>query len=308
MRERNCYLIWNENSLKLAHQRIYTMGRGSNCDIRINDKSVSREHCRIQWQEKSIVVNDTESTNGIYVNNKKISKAAVKDGDSITIGQTIISVRIVPRDDETLTPSDTLVMEQKLKMILKEIKDPGIAGKLREIGKMFERKKRKLSELAYMDGLTGLYNRRFFDKELDKEITRAKRYSTNVSLIMLDLDFFKNLNDTYGHQKGDKVLMDVAEIIRKNSRAMDIPCRYGGEEIAVILPQTEIARSISVAEKLCKLIQTGTASKGIEVTVSIGAAEFSSLNDSSENLIKAADEQLYKAKKNGRNRVCPSGD
>ncbi len=307
MHDQNCYLIWNANSLKLVPQRIYTMGRGGNCDIRINDKSISREHCRIQWQGNSIVINDTDSTNGIFVNNRKISKAAVKDGDFITLGQTTISVRIVPRDDETLTPSDTLVMEQKLKMILEEIDDPGLAGKLKEIKRIFERKKRKLSELAYKDGLTGLYNRRFFNKELEKEITRVKRYGTSVSLLLMDLDHFKKLNDTYGHQKGDQVLIDVSDLILKNSRRMDIPCRYGGEEIAVILPQTELSRAVILAEKLRRMIQESTAGKGVEVTVSIGAAGYTPLTDTPETMISEADTQLYKAKNNGRNQVCSAG-
>ncbi|MBN1646445.1 MAG: diguanylate cyclase [Spirochaetales bacterium] len=303
MAEETCYLIWNQYSLKLARHRIYTVGRGSECNIRINDKCVSRVHCRIQWQGTTIFIEDTGSTNGLFLNDKKIENAALRNNDCIRIGTTEITVRTTRSDDEALTPSDTLIMEKKLEDLMSEINDPGLSGRLKEIKGMFERKKQKLSALAFKDGLTGLFNRRYFDTELEREVTRAKRYKSTVTLLFLDIDHFKELNDTYGHQKGDDILQVIGSVLMKNCRSIDIACRYGGEELAVILPEADKNRGITVAEKLRVRIRENTAKEGIETTVSIGIAEYNSVRNNPAALIRAADEALYLAKKNGRNQV-----
>jgi diguanylate cyclase (GGDEF)-like protein len=176
---------------------------------------------------------------------------------------------------------------------------------------------RKLEEQSITDGLTGLKNRRFFDERLLEEFGRAQRYSDPVSLIMLDLDHFKRVNDRYGHQAGDLVLRESADLLRGSLRDPDIPARYGGEEFAVILPKTHVQGALAVAERIWRAIGEKTfrhalgegpgASPPVDlrVTVSIGVAFFPSKDiTSAELLVKFADEALYQAKRTGRNSIC----
>lgn len=174
---------------------------------------------------------------------------------------------------------------------------------------------KKLEEQSITDGLTGLRNRRFFDERLHEEFGRAQRYSDPVSLIMLDLDHFKRVNDRWGHQAGDLVLRESAELIRASLRDPDIPARYGGEEFAVILPKTHVQGALAVAERVWRAIGgrgfrlpagdgEGRAAE-IRVTVSIGVAFFPSKDiTSAQLLVKYADEALYQAKRSGRNAIC----
>jgi diguanylate cyclase (GGDEF)-like protein len=176
---------------------------------------------------------------------------------------------------------------------------------------------RKLEEQSITDGLTGLKNRRFFDERLLEEFGRAQRYADPVSLIMLDLDHFKRVNDRYGHQAGDLVLRESADLLRGSLRDPDIPARYGGEEFAVILPKTHVQGALAVAERIWRAIGGTTfrhalgegpgASPPVDlrVTVSIGVAFFPSKDiTSAELLVKFADEALYQAKRTGRNSIC----
>ena len=177
--------------------------------------------------------------------------------------------------------------------------------------------RRLLEEQSITDGLTGLRNRRFFDERLQEEFGRAQRYSDPVSLIMLDLDHFKRVNDRYGHQAGDLVLRESADLLRASLRDPDIPARYGGEEFAVLLPKTHVQGALAVAERVWRAIGARTfrhalgegpgASPPVElrVTASIGVAFFPSKDiTSSELLVKFADEALYQAKRSGRNSIC----
>ncbi len=173
---------------------------------------------------------------------------------------------------------------------------------------------RKLAEQAITDELTGLKNRRAFDERLHEEFRRAQRYSQPVSLIMIDLDHFKQVNDRYGHPFGDFVLRGAAEQIRVSTRDPDICARYGGEEFAVILPKTHLQGALSVGERIWRelgarpyLLPPGTpgGAKEIRVTASIGIAFFPSKDITSpELLLRFADEALYQAKKAGRNTIC----
>ena len=157
-------------------------------------------------------------------------------------------------------------------------------------------------ERAIVDGLTGLYDHDTFIILLGKEIERARRHGENFALLMLDLDDFKQINDKYGHQKGDEVLARMAEIMRETVRTMDIPGRYGGEEFAVILPETDIRASIQSAERLLEAVKM-EFERDVGLTVSIGAACFPEHAATVETLIRMADEALYKAKSEGKNRI-----
>ncbi len=166
----------------------------------------------------------------------------------------------------------------------------------------------ELSRLAKTDGLTGLYNHRMFQERLSEEILRAERYKRTVFLLMIDIDHFKNINDTYGHQAGDMVLKNVARIIKKNVRKVDFPARYGGEEFALILPETDYDSAYNVGERIRTAIQDNEFSiseeKTISITVSIGISCYPYDTTNKEELIKMADTALYYAKEHGRNRVC----
>ncbi|SMO51256.1 diguanylate cyclase (GGDEF) domain-containing protein [Balnearium lithotrophicum] len=168
----------------------------------------------------------------------------------------------------------------------------------------------ELKILSYIDGLTGIPNRRFFEEQFEREWKRAMRTKRPISLLMIDIDFFKNFNDTLGHLEGDWVLREVARIISENLRKdMDIVARYGGEEFVVVLPETDAKEAKEVAERIRKAIESRCiehpSSKVSKcVTVSIGIATITpEENQSKEILIKRADEALYEAKRKGRNRV-----
>jgi len=159
----------------------------------------------------------------------------------------------------------------------------------------------RLYEMATKDGLTGLFVRRYFDMRIEEEIARARRYGKEVALLMTDIDHFKSINDRYGHQVGDEVLKAVAQVIKSIVRKIDIPCRYGGEEFAVILPETAKDGAIVIAERIRKTVASETI-KGIRVTISIGVGIWQR-GESVESFIKRVDRALYTAKETGRNRV-----
>jgi diguanylate cyclase (GGDEF)-like protein len=163
----------------------------------------------------------------------------------------------------------------------------------------------KIRQLAFRDGLTGVYNRRYFETRLVDEVTRAARYGGGVSVLMIDLDHFKKINDEFGHMLGDDVLRTASAIFVRQLRKLDVVCRYGGEEFAVVLPATHGASAAAVAEKLRRAI-ANTAFVGIpySVTVSVGVAEFPANGITRDDIVGAADGALYEAKGAGRNRVC----
>ncbi|PKL47413.1 MAG: hypothetical protein CVV42_13215 [Candidatus Riflebacteria bacterium HGW-Riflebacteria-2] len=166
--------------------------------------------------------------------------------------------------------------------------------------------KQRLFEQAITDGLTRLYLRRFFLATLEKEINRSKRYQLEVSVLMLDIDHFKNFNDTYGHQAGDFVLRETAQRIMESIRSVDTPGRYGGEEMAVILPQTGIKDGFVVAERIRKAIESAEyqfKNDSMRVTASLGITSLHNRDLSIEEMIEEADKALYVAKSKGRNQV-----
>jgi diguanylate cyclase (GGDEF)-like protein len=166
--------------------------------------------------------------------------------------------------------------------------------------------------MAMVDGLTGLFVRRYFDARIEEEIERARRYGSDFSVVMMDVDDFKVLNDTHGHQVGDRVLRAVAAIVRGNMRGVDTAARYGGEEIALILPRTDMVSALNQAERIRAAIADHRVavdpsvedSPVVSVTASFGIAAFpESGATSAEDLVRRADRALYRAKKSGKNRV-----
>lgn len=162
-------------------------------------------------------------------------------------------------------------------------------------------------KLATIDGLTELYNHRYFQDTLRKQMDIARRYNQSFSLIIIDIDFFKKFNDTYGHQAGDAVLRQVAHTLKKNSRATDYVCRYGGEEMSIILPNTNADEALLNANRICKAVGEKpfhiTPVDTAQVTISIGVATFPDNAQTPQDLIEWADKGLYYAKEHGRNQV-----
>jgi len=163
----------------------------------------------------------------------------------------------------------------------------------------------RVRQLAYRDGLTGVFNRRYFESRLVDEITRAARYGGGVSVLMIDLDHFKKINDEFGHMLGDDVLRAVSAIFVRHLRKVDVVCRYGGEEFAVILPATQGASAAAVANKLRRAVANNHfAGVPYPVTVSVGVSEFPANGITRDDIVRAADNALYEAKEAGRNRAC----
>ncbi len=165
----------------------------------------------------------------------------------------------------------------------------------------------ELSQLVRTDPLTGLANYRYFCQALEQEMERTRRSGQPTTLIMLDIDHFKKVNDDWGHEVGNQALIHVSRLMRQTVRKLDIPCRYGGEEFAIILPNTLLSASIPVARRLRQTIEKvplRVADKRLQLTASLGIDTFSADQDASvEELVQRADHYLYQAKQEGRNQV-----
>lgn len=162
--------------------------------------------------------------------------------------------------------------------------------------------KKYYAQLAMLDGLTGLYNRRYFKELLNMEFARLKRHTSDLSLLMIDIDDFKGYNDTHGHPAGDELLKKVSEVFKKSLRETDIICRYGGEEFLAMLLQTDKKGAQIVAERLRM-----QSSLYLPLTISVGIATYPHDAKDIDNLIEKADALLYKAKQSGKNKVCVDG-
>jgi diguanylate cyclase (GGDEF)-like protein len=246
------------------------IGRSRQNDIVIASDAVSRHHAEIAREGSEIVVRDLGSTNGTFINDdvERTSECRLRRGDQIRIGETVLKY---------LSGSD---IESQYHAIV--------------------------SSMALTDGLTGLANRKHLDSMMAEEIARAHRYSRALSLLMIDIDHFKHVNDVYGHIDGDNVLNRMSTLLRQRLRPGDKVGRYGGEEFCAILPETGRAEAAYVAESLrAKVAEERFAVDGktITLTVSIGVAALQSERQFTD-LYRAADQRLYRAKQRGRNRVC----
>jgi diguanylate cyclase (GGDEF)-like protein len=163
----------------------------------------------------------------------------------------------------------------------------------------------RVKQLAYLDGLTGIFNRRFFELRIMEEIERARRYGTGMGVIMADIDQFKRLNDEFGHLLGDEVLRQVSSLFHQQLRKVDVVCRYGGEEFAILLTQINAQQAIAIAEKLRRMVESYQF-PGVPrtITISAGVAVFPAHGTTRDEMVRAADTGLYAAKQAGRNRIC----
>ncbi|MCB0327699.1 MAG: GGDEF domain-containing protein [Bdellovibrionales bacterium] len=244
------------------------VGRSMACEIRVNEENVSRQHARIYFNGTNYVVEDLNSTNGTFLNTKKVTSSVLSDGDLVMIGNTI----------------------------LKYISGQNFENRYHE----------ELYRLATIDGLTRVYNKAFFQEKLQEEFKRAKRYKRELSFILFDLDHFHNLNNDYGHLAGDYVLKTMCANIQNKLRKNDFLCRYGGEEFAIILPEIKGENALVLAEKIRKMVETmefNFEGEFINVTISVGVSTLSAETEKASSLVKTADDALYSAKNGGRNKV-----
>ena len=249
-----------------------TLGRSREADIVLDDDRVSRIHCALEWKGDQIIIEDRGSTNGTYVDSKKVKRAHLRRGAPLQVGQSVMKVEFKNEAEIRLEDS--------------------------------------LTKNASIDVLTGALNRRFFMKRAAEEIAYARRHKKTVAFIMMDIDHFKQVNDTYGHQMGDAVLNQFAAIVNQVKRTEDVFARYGGEEF-IIMPRGENnEKGMHLqCERIRKDVENFRFHFGeeqVRITVSLGfylKEADSTVGLSLMDLISEADKALYLAKERGRNRT-----
>lgn len=246
---------------------------------------------------------DSKSVKEVFANSKLISLMMLKSGIILPLkdhDQANGILKLFSVNEDFYTKLDTNILECTSNMLSRSIENV--------------RKHYIMRRMATVDGLTNVYNRRFFSEQVMREFNRAHRYRSDLSLIMIDIDHFKVFNDSNGHLMGDKVLSKVAQILKSNCREADLVARYGGEEFAVILPETDLTNGVIVAEKIRSSVEAhpfkhGEKQPGGKLTISLGVATKTDDVVEATDLINHADIALYRAKKTGRNRCAAySGD
>lgn len=192
-------------------------------------------------------------------------------------------------------------------IIIPGIIAPVMTSRFIRLVQELDRAEGKLTELARRDALTGVYNRRYFLELAVREFQRSERYGLPLSLILLDVDNFKQINDTYGHAVGDEVLVNLAEILRSSLRGFDTLARYGGEEFVIMLPETSLVGAGNVAERIRRSVERAPADFFAELTISAGVSELKQDTAGLDDLLGQADRALYQAKEGGRNLVVLAG-
>jgi diguanylate cyclase (GGDEF)-like protein len=250
-----------------------TLGRDDACTIRLDDATLSRVHARLNKLGPAYHLEDLRSLNGSFVNDTRVADAALVDGDRVRLAWgASFRFHLLEEEEE------------------------------RALGRMYESSVR--------DGLTGLYNRRHVDEQLTAEIAYAVRHGTELSVVMLDLDHFKRINDVFGHLAGDAVLYNVSALVLRCLRAEDVVARYGGEELIIVARGIAVWDAALLAERVRAAVEAAEVpfqQARLKATLSAGCA---SLHDAAAplpaDLIAAADRRLYQAKARGRNRVVAS--
>lgn len=287
------------------------IGRAHDADLVLSSREVSRHHAVVHPAGKHYRIDDLNSTNGTVINGNVVRTHVLKPGDEIAIGDALIifdngSVKPAYFDETHIARrgGETAIIEDKFMSLQQKIKDKNLKTEFKDIEHVVRKSRKRLSSLVHEDKLTGLYNRHYFDKKAQEELARAQHEQTPLSILFIDIDHFKKINDTYGHKTGDKTLRIVSKLVRSSCRKSDIVARYGGEEIVVVLPNTLTHDAVKVASEIRTIIarQTRTA-MGFRVTVSVGIATFPAHGNSLKALLDNADKALYRAKREGRNRV-----
>ena len=272
-----CFVMIHGPSLgrryNLANEGTILVGRNDDCGMHIEEDEVSRVHCEVTCSQNKYVIRDLGSTNGTLVNDDVVEQRELHDGDQVQIAG----------------------------CIFKFISSANIEIAYHE----------EIYRLSTTDGLTQVHNKRFLLEYLDREISRCRRQGSELSLVLLDIDHFKKVNDTFGHLAGDQVLKHLTTLIRANIRHEDVLARFGGEEFIVVLPQIGRAGARQCAEKVHHLVEQYRFVSDydeIPVTISIGVVTSTPRTETAAELISMADRELYRAKKQGRNCVCGPED
>lgn len=279
MRTRPVLVVMNHDRFSEWHimkERVNTIGRDPNASFQVRDDTVSRIHAMVEYSNFNVNdtpecwVADNESRNGTFLNGIKIAnRERLHNGDRIFIGNTCLTYFV--RTEDEIHSS------------------------------------KKLRQLATMDSLTGLPNRNFMMTEYQREFERAQRYNRPVSLMLMDLDDFKKVNDTYGHEVGDFVLERTAKLIASRIRTHDIAARYGEEEFALLMPETNINGALVMGERLRNTIGSHLYTHlehRIRITMSVGVTQYNPLIDEDMgDFVERADHALQQAKQNGKNQV-----
>ena len=277
--ERHAYLLVLAGSqfgaiFPLAPGRDLVLGRREDADIQIGDDGVSRTHASLRVEGEGAILRDLGSANGTYVDGRRVPDAEIRDGARIQVGAHT-TLKFLWADE----------LEARYQL--------------------------KLAEGALHDALTGLYNRRHLDERLSAELAAAQRHQRPVTLLMVDVDHFKEVNDAHGHLAGDEALKMVASVLREAVRKEDVLARYGGEEFVVVARETALDGGQALAERIRSAVERTTCpwqgrelgvTVSIGVTVSVGHAGFVQ-GRSEREILEAADRALYLAKSLGRNRV-----
>ncbi len=250
------------------------IGRAVSANVRLNDDGISRRHCRVLSIGGQVIIEDLGSANGTLVNGEMVQHHALKEGDKIRLGATT-TLKFTYQD------------------------------------KLDESFQQQMIDAALRDGLTRAYNKKFFQDRLETEFAYARRHKATLSLVMFDVDYFKRVNDNYGHLAGDAVLVHLARITQATIRAEDVLARYGGEEFAVICRGIALLNAGVLGERLrARVEQENFDYQGtrLPVTISVGVAALPEANvATASELVRDADAALYEAKRSGRNRVCLNG-
>ncbi len=244
------------------------IGRSSQCDIQIDEESASRSHAIVIGSAQGYILRDLDSTNGTHVNDALMHEHRLADGDRIKIGS----------------------------VVLKFLSGSDVEHAFHD----------EVYRRSTVDATTQVFNKRYLLEALEREVSRARRHGRPLSLILLDLDRFKSINDELGHPAGDYLLRALCDVLRAELRNEDLLARYGGDEFVLVLAETDAEGARAIAEKLRALIAQSRfryEGRDVSVTISLGVATLDAGIADAEAFVKAADARLYQAKSGGRDRV-----
>ena len=247
------------------------IGRSDDVDLVVSDTSISRKHAKITLQDEGFFLSDLGSTNGSFVNKEAVDDPLpLAEGDKVAIGHIVFKFTYQDEDDT-------------------------------EYHAM-------LRNMAIKDGLTRIYNKRYFSEVLEKECEYNRRNQVGLCVILFDIDHFKQINDTWGHPAGDCILKNLAQLIDSEARDYDVFARYGGEEFVFLLRGSPLPAAVKLAERVRREVEEQVFvydNLDLKITISLGVSYWDGVDPMSpEELVEAADRRLYEAKEGGRNKVC----
>lgn len=258
-----------DNNMIRLSQTSMLIGRDPHCDLFLDDSSISRRHAEIRNTDRGFLLIDHRSTNGTYVDDQRIGERLLTNGARIRLGS----------------------------HIFKYLANDCIETHYHET----------VYSMMTRDGLTGAYNKRYLIELLQREFDRAHRYERPLSIVMMDIDFFKQVNDTYGHLAGDEVLQEFVRRGQDVQRTEHVFARYGGEEFTLLMSEAPLKDAVKAAERIRESVQDApfeTSAGPLSITVSLGVAQMDSLRETAySQFLSRADDHLYHAKKQGRNQV-----